>query len=225
MFRIVRTPSLVQEFFRSLTSEFHWNQADYFRDEVAAMACAEGRHTVTGLVRHLDATHHRSRYNNFLHVARWDPETLLQAAALRLLEGVKPPRDKTIYLILDETVIPKRGQKMEAVGWLHDAAGHCKVHGHQIVFAVLRVGELTIPWGLRPYVKKQDARKLGWPFRKTTELAAELIRTLKVPEGFNVVVLFDTFYLCRRVVKACREKGFAWVSCLKSNRNLARGGR
>jgi len=40
-----------------------------------------------------------------------------------------------------------------------------------------------------------------------------------------VVVLFDTFYLCRRGVKACREKRFAWVSCLKSNRNLARGGR
>jgi len=145
MLKIVRTPPSVQGFFRSLTSKFHWNHADYFKDEVTAMACAEGRHTVTDLVRHLDAKRHRSRYNNFLHVARWDPEKLLHTAALRLLQRLKQTRDRTSYLILDDTVIPKRGQKMEAVGWLHDAAGHRKILGHQTVFAVLRVGEVTLP--------------------------------------------------------------------------------
>lgn len=225
MFKIVRTPSSVDDFFRSLTSEFHWNHAGYFRDAVLAMALTEGRHTVSNLVRHLDAEHHRSRYNNFLHVARWEPEKLLHTAALGLLETVAPCGNRTLYLILDDTVIPKRGKKMEAVGWLHDATGGGKVRGHDLVFSVLRAGDATIPWGFRPYVKKQDAPKLGRPFRKVTELAAELIRTFDAPDGWDVVVLFDTFYLCQRVVNACREKKFAWVSCLKSNRVLHRGGR
>jgi len=225
MFKIVRAPSSVNDFFSSLTSEFHWDHADYFRDEVLAMALSEGRHTISNLVRHLDAEHHRSRYNNFLNVARWEPEKLLHTAALGLLETVAPPRDKTLFLILDDSVIPKRGRKMEAVGWLHDSTGGGKVRGHDLIFSVLRAGEVTIPWGFRPYVKKQDTRKLGVPFRKVTELAAELIRTFEVPDGWNVVVLFDTFYLCQRVVNACRGKGLAWVSCLKSNRILDRGGR
>jgi SRSO17 transposase len=40
-----------------------------------------------------------------------------------------------------------------------------------------------------------------------------------------VVVLFDTYYLCRTVVKACRDRGFRFASTLKSNRNLWRRGR
>jgi SRSO17 transposase len=225
MFKVGCAPSSVDDFFRSLASEFHWNHADYFRDAVLAMALSEGRHTVSNLVRHLDAEHHRSRYNNFLNVARWEPESLLHQAAVGLLQGIDPPRDKTLYLILDDTVIPKRGRKMEAVGWLHDSTRGGKVRGHDLVFSVLRAGDVTIPWGFRPYVKKQDAPKLGRPFRKVTELGADLIRSFDAPDGWDVVVLFDTFYLCQRVVNACREKGFAWVSCLKSNRVLHRGGR
>jgi len=225
MFKIVCTPSSVDDFFRSLTSEFHYNHADYFRDEVTAMAVAEGRHTVSSLVRHLDANHHRSRYNNFLHVARWDPEDLLHSAAFRLLQDLAPSKDRTIYLTIDDTVIPKRGKKMEAVGWLHDGSRHRNVRGHQIVFATLRAGGLTMPLGFRHYVKKQHAGTLHQPFRKLTELAADLIRTFEPPGGWKVVVLFDAFYLCRRVARACREKDFHWVSCLKSNRVLWRGGR
>lgn len=90
---------------------------------------------------------------------------------------------------------------------------------------MLRAGDVTIPWGFRSYVKNQDARKLGVPFCKVTELGADLIRSFDAPEGWDVVVPFDTFYLCQRGVNACREKGFAWVSSLKSNRVLHRGGR
>ena len=41
----------------------------------------------------------------------------------------------------------------------------------------------------------------------------------------NVRVLFDGYYLCRTVVKACRRRGFRFASTLKANRNLFRRGR
>jgi len=73
--------------------------------------------------------------------------------------------------------------------------------------------------------KKADCRELGIPFRKTTELAADLIGEFTPPEGVKVVALFDSYYLCKTVVKACRAKGFRFASTLKANRNLFRGGR
>jgi hypothetical protein len=56
-------------------------------------------------------------------------------------------------------------------------------------------------------------------------MAAELIRELDLPDGVKVVVLFDTFFLCPVVVRACKEKGFHFVSTLKSNRNVFKNGR
>jgi hypothetical protein len=65
---------------------------------------------------------------------------------------------------------------------------------------------------------------LGLPFLKTTELAAQLLREFKVPAGVKVMVLFDTYYLCRRVVWSCREQHFHLASTLKTNRSLFKHG-
>ncbi|HZC03073.1 MAG TPA: transposase, partial [Gammaproteobacteria bacterium] len=82
----------------------------------------------------------------------------------------------------------------------------------------------VIPFGIRLYVKKAQCAALGLPFRKTTELAAQLIRELQVPAGVQVLVLFDAYYLCHTVVKACREQKFHFASTLKSNRNPLKPG-
>jgi hypothetical protein len=56
-------------------------------------------------------------------------------------------------------------------------------------------------------------------------MAAELIGEYSAPKGVQVHVLFDSYYLCPVVVKACREKEFHFVSTLKNNRNLFQQGR
>lgn len=84
---------------------------------------------------------------------------------------------------------------------------------------------MVIPFGLRLYVKKELCPRLGIPFRRSTELAAELIWLFDLPEGMKVRVLFDSFYLCRVVLAACKEKGFSFFSTLKDNRNLLINGR
>ena len=99
------------------------------------------------------------------------------------------------------------------------------IRGHQFVTAVLRIKGHIIPWGIRLYVKKEDCRLLGCDFRKTTQLTADLIEEFQPPEGVKVIVLFDSYYLCPTVVKACRKRQFHFVSTLKSNRNLFRNGR
>lgn len=227
MFKIVRFPKNLESFFDSLESQFHWGHFEYFRTLVLLVVIAWGRRNISSLYRHLDSRNqpHRSRFNNFLNVSRWSPQVTLQLKAHELLALLNPQKGDIIELILDDSKKQKRGKKMEAVSWIHDPVSGRSIKGHQYVTAVLRFRGHVIPWGVRLYLKKEDAALLGQTFKKTTQLAADLIDEFTPPEGVQVCVLFDSYYLCPTVVKVCRKKGYRFVSTLKSNRNLYKNGR
>ena len=182
---------------------------------------------ISSLHKFLDKDHfpHRTRYNNFMNIARWEPEKLLAKKAYETLESLNLKRGETIYFILDDSKKNKRGKEMDAVGWVHDPISKKSVWGHQYIKATIYARGITIPFAVRLYVKDKDSLKLGIPFRKVTELAAEMIRSFIAPKGVKVLVLFDTYYLCPVVTKACKEKKFHYISVLKSNRNLNKRGR
>jgi SRSO17 transposase len=207
-----------------LERHFHWNHFTYFRLLVVTIACMWGRRNVANVYRYLEAPSHRTRFNNFFLVARWDPETALHQTAQELLRTLHPQPRETIYLVIDDSKKAKRGQCMEAVAKMKDPVADTYIHGHQYVCAILVCRDQVIPWGIRLYAKPQHAKALGLPFRKTTELAARLIREFKAPRGVKVMVVFDAYYLCHTVVQACREQGFRFASTLKGNRSLFKSG-
>jgi SRSO17 transposase len=227
MFKIVRLPKKIKPFFNSLDNHFHWNHFDYFQTLVVLMVFAWGRRNVSALYRHLDERKwpHRSRFNNFLNVFRWSPQNTLQLKASELINRLSPKSGDTILLIIDDSKKQKRGKHMQAVGWIKDPLSGCTIKGHQYVTATLSFRGYTIPFGIRLYLKKEDCPTLQKPFKKVTEMAAELIEELQPPADVQVRVLFDSYYLCPVVVKACRKRGFHFVSTLKSNRNLFKNGR
>jgi SRSO17 transposase len=224
MFRIIRVPCTLDKFFRPLHRHFHWDHFEYFRLLVLVMAFAWGRHNVANLYRYVDAQHHRTRFNNFFLLERWDPEAALRQKAQELLRALRPGRGETVYLIIDDSKKAKRGKMMDAIAKMKDPTTEAYIRGHQYVCAILVYRDHVIPWGIRLYVKKEQCAGLDVPFRKTTQLAAQLIRELKAPAGVKVVVLFDAYYLCRTVVQACREQHFHFASTLKSNRSLFKPG-
>jgi SRSO17 transposase len=224
MFRIIRVPSSLDKFFRPLQGHFHWDHFTYFRLLVLAMAVMWGRRNVAHVYRYLDAEHHRTRFNNFFLVERWDPEAALRQQAQVQVRGLHPGKGDILYLILDDSKKAKRGKCMDAVAKMKDSVTDAYIQGHQYVCAILVCRTQVIPWGIRLYMKPEQAKSLGLPFRKTTELAAQLIREFKAPAGVKVVVLFDAYYLCRTVVQACREQHFHFASTLKSNRSLFKPG-
>jgi hypothetical protein len=227
MFRIVRVPSKLKTFFDTLQNQFHFNHFKYFQTLVLLVAFSYGRRNIATLYRHLDSRNqaHRSRFNNFLNVGRCDYPAVLQLKAYELLKQLSPSKNETIEFILDDSKNQKRGKTMQAVGWIRDPLTGRNIRGHQYVTAIIRFRGHTIPFGIRLYIKKQDCTELGVTFKKTTELAAELISEFKPPQGVKVRVLFDSYYLCPVVVKSCRRSGFHFVSTLKSNRNLFKNGR
>jgi SRSO17 transposase len=157
-------------------------------------------------------------------VQRWDPEAALRQQARDLLQTLHPHPRETLYLIIDDSKKAKRGQAMDAVAKMKDPTIDAYIQGHQYVCGILVFRQHVIPYGIRLYVKKAHCPALGLPFRKTTEMAAQLIRELQPPAGVKVMVWFDAYYLCRTVVKACREQGFHFASTLKSHRSLYKPG-
>jgi hypothetical protein len=153
-------------------------------------------------------------------VQRWDPEAALRQKAQELLLALHPIAGETLYLVIDDSKKAKRGTQMDAVAKMKDSTTAAYIRGHQYVCAILVCRDHVIPFGIRLYVKQADCPALGLSFRKTTQLAAQLIREFKAPTGVKVVVLFDAYYLCATVVKACREQRFHFASTLKSNRRL-----
>jgi hypothetical protein len=224
MFRIIRVPAILDKFFDPLRSHFHWNHGMYFRLLVGAMACMWGRRNVANRYRYLDAEHHRTRFNNFFLVERWDPEAALRQKAQAWLRALRPSHGETIYVIIDDSKTAKRGKAMDAIAQMKDPTTAAYIRGHQDVCAILVCRDHVIPFGLRLSVNKAHGAALGLPFRKTTELAAQLIREFKPPTGGKVVVLFDAFSRCPTVVKACREPHFPVASTLKRNRRLFKHG-
>jgi hypothetical protein len=227
MFKIVRFPSKLKSFFDPLHNQFHFNHFQYFQMLVVLIAFSWGRRNITMLYRHLDSRNqpHRSRFNNFLGINRCDYAVTLQMKAYELLNLLKPGKGETIDFIIDDSKKQKRGKRMEAVGWIKDPLTGKTIRGHQFVTATVCFRGYTIPFGIRLYIKKDDCRSLGHSFKKTTQLAAELIGEFEPPQGVNVRVLFDSYYLCPVVFKECRKKGFRFVSTLKSNRNLFKNSR
>jgi hypothetical protein len=113
---------------------------------------------------------------------------------------------------------------MDAVVKMKDPVTDTYRQGHQSICAIVVGGGQVIPWGLRLYVKPQDAKALHLPFQKTTELAAHLIREFKCPGGVQVIVLFDADDLCHTVVQACRAQGCRLASTLTGHRRLFKPG-
>jgi hypothetical protein len=110
MFRIIRVRRSLDKFFRPLHHHFHWDHFEYFRLLVLVMAFTWGRHHVANLCRYLDTQHHRTRFNHFFLVQRWDPEAALQQKAQERLRALAPHPGDTVYLIRDDSKHAKRGQ-------------------------------------------------------------------------------------------------------------------
>lgn len=224
MITIGQMPRPCKRFFRPVHDRFAFDGYGHFWRLVLAITISHGAtiDRLTHLLRGPNATH-RTNHGEFLWRSDWDESWVLRQIALDTLRQLDRcgVRDKRIYFILDDTQTLKRARKMDAVGKLYHHATGTWGRGHTIVKAALHVAGVTIPWASVLYVKKEHASEVGVPYRKLTAIAASIIREADLgalSQGMNITVLFDAFYLCPAVTRACRDKGWHWIGVGKSNR-------
>jgi SRSO17 transposase len=167
---------------------------------------------------------HRTRRGAFLSRSDWDAPALVDRAASDLLRSMKPRAGEVIYLLLDDNRIAKRGSKMGWVSKIWDHKEHKFVRGHIVLFAAILFRGVVLPWRVELWKPKGQA---GTPrYRKLTHMAAAMIQALQPPvAGMKVRVLFDAFYLCPTVTRACEGRGFTFFSVASRNRNFTTDNR
>ncbi len=159
----------------------------------------------------------RSSYNWFLTEGDWDEDEIAQRKADLFFEELGLTEGNRILLIIDDTYNEKKGKHTEGVGRFFD---HSKgfIWGNSIVTSVLQANGLFIPHKAKIYVKKEDA---GTDFKTKIQIAIkDIIKPLKVPEGTEVMVVFDSWWYSAALIKSCRELGHHVTCQIKSDKKV-----
>jgi len=212
---INRLPSFVQRFFSPMQAKVSKPQFSHLWSLVLALIVNLRASRIVHLSAVTPDSGHRTRRGAFLNHSQWDAAALVHEAATDLLMSMKPRSGEVVYLILDDNRQPKRGSKMKWVTKIWDHKQQKFVRGHIIVTAAIAFRGVVLPWRMDLWKPKGHP---GPRFRKLTRIAADMIKAFVPPAGVKVRVLFDAFYLCPTVVKACETQGFSFFSVAQRNR-------
>jgi hypothetical protein len=154
---------------------------------------------------------------------------LMQSASL--LEG------EALWVSIDDSLTAKdKGTTcLQAVDWHHDhtkSVGKKQVYtnGTQHVEVRIQVGNqaYVYDWGL--YLREKTVRRLNrkrnkeqrLSFRSKYRIVRAILADLRgrLPAGFPVYVLFDSWYASNKLLKFCRRQGWHVLCAIKSNRTL-----
>jgi hypothetical protein len=164
---------------------------------------------------------HRGQLTRFMARPRWQKanhNAKLREALLRR----ESKRGQFLFLV-DATLVSQAGKKTPntySTGnrGRNPAKGR-RYNKKKIVYKRVHsftYGLLITPSGMRvpfqiPHYTKEYCQENGIEHRTTAESAADMIRTLPLPENAEVIVIGDTAYDAHVVREACDEKGYTWI--------------
>jgi hypothetical protein len=216
------------------------------RRHVLAMAdtvivCESAHKTLTTLYDLIVDAPHPSNAADCLRISPWSADDLreplreftindlMQLAGL--LEG------EALWVSIDDSLTGKdKGTTcLEAVDWHHDhtkstSKKQAYTNGTQHVEVRIQLGNqaYVYDWGL--YMREKTVRRLNRKRKKKQRLSFRtkyrIVRAIlvdlkkRLPAGFPVYVLFDSWYASNKLLKFCRRQGWHVICAIKSNRTL-----
>lgn len=218
---VERIPRFLQSTFSKHRSNFTRIGFKHIRVLVVALVINARKGKLIHLANAAPTHGHRTSHARFL-VSEWQAAGVIASQAWNIVQSMKPKAGESIYLLIDDTSIKKRGRKMHGVSKIWDQKSHGFIHGHVVIMAAIVFRGVSIPWAIDLWIPRAQA---GESYRKLNQIAASMINAFPSRFGLRVRVLFDAAYLAPPVVLACQGKGFTWFSVAARNRNLIRGGR
>jgi len=117
------------------------------------------------------------------------------------------------YLIIDDTIIEKPYSSLSPfIRYLFSTKENKAIRGIQLVVLIVVVGDMRFPLGFRIYDKSKTK----------IELALELLSFARNQLGFRKkVVLFDSWYPAKKILKRISAYGWYFVCRIKKNRKVS----
>jgi SRSO17 transposase len=231
--KINQIPRSCKRFFRRARKIVGACHSDHLVRIVILLASLHGRRSLSKFEKATGKRRSRQALSHFLTRAEWDAPELLQQSAADTLRQLGWRAGDLLYIILDDTQKRKRAKRMDAVRKLFLHAEKIYAPGHTIVGCVLLYRGVVIPYAVRLWAPEdfcRETQQLSYgekpvEFRKITELAAEMLAGVELPSPGQAIVLFDSYYLCSTVTRACKARRFPYVGVAKKNRNFFPDGR
>ena len=174
---------------------------------------------------------HRAQICRFLDRKYWRKLQLLAVLQGQML--VLESKKGRFVFILDQTLCSQQGDKTENTystgnrqrrprkGQRYSKYKHTRKRCHCFVKGLLLTPSgLRIPFR-RCYYTREYCTQKGRPYRKQTELAAEMIRELPLAEGTPVVILGDTAFDAKVIREACAKHHYTWIVPINPERVFA----
>lgn len=219
MFRLQRVPLQVELLLVELQQFFNDYQWLHFKSILLALLVTPYKSTLTGMIKVLSFGSHRSKHNEFLNDCSSLLSNLLKFYAMLILQLLKRPGE-SIYFIIDDTTNKKRGKHILAAFSFFDHASKQYIWGQQLVCAIIEYRGIVIPYAIEVYIPQGAVEKSGYPFKKKTIIASEILEKFEADKKQAVFVVADTYYAAPVIMKICRQSKYSFVSMLKTNRIL-----
>jgi hypothetical protein len=206
----------------------------------AILVCS-GKKTLSNLYHQIDGKPDPKTAADFLRESPWEREDVglgrKKAMLLQFLAFAEKLKLAKIMISLDDSTgkKDKETRHLEAVCWHHDHNDGSKkmptfVNGFVYVEIHIQIGPIGFTWDTRLYLRECIIRKLNRQrkpenrlhYRSKFALAQTMLTELAgmLPKGYQVYVLFDSWYASAKLIKFCRRHGWHVVCAIKYNRRI-----
>ena len=224
MYKLVKTPGELTPFLNEYKDLFTKPSHKSFSHMVSAISVCTKSRTVNNLHDTMSNTYEdkksRSTYDWFFNQASWNEDEVSQRKADMFFKALDLEEKYRILLIIDDTYKEKKGNCTDGVGKFFD---HSKgyVWGNNFVTSVLQCKGFFIPHIAKMYIKEEDVSTYGINFRTKPQIAFEdIIKPLKIPEGTELMIVFDSWWFSSSLIKNARELKYHITCQLKSDKKI-----
>ena len=228
-------------FITSLNPALYQPQIRHLINLVDAILVCNGKKTLSSLYRQIAGEPDPKTAADFFRESPWEREDVglgrKQGMLLQFLTFARQLGLAKIMVSLDDSTgkKDKATRHLEAVCYHHDHNDGSKskpkyVNGFVYVEIHIQIGPLGFTWDTRLYLREHIIRKLNRQrqpenrlhYRSKYALAHAMLTELAtmLPKGYQVSVLFDSWYSSAKLIKFCRRQGWQVVCAIKSNRRI-----
>jgi DDE superfamily endonuclease len=241
---IVCQDERLRQYLQSFQVLFSRPQYKHFVTVLVGLLLVKSGHTLSDIHNAVSGKNSLSSLSRFFSESPWNHQYVSQYNFLRFCKVMQTIIDEerqrkfqelkmqnrrgrrskpfvTGYLIGDDSTMSKpKGVKMQGIGKHYSSTHDKTITGHSLVQCLYTVLNRSCPLEPLIYRQKKTAEKEEVPFTSKIDLMIQQIQNFEPPSGTITHVLLDSWYNCKMIWKAARDRGFKITTGIKRNRWL-----
>ena len=188
---------------------------NFCRVELGLIAAGKKEHDLKSINQLFIDPKDQSSLNRFVTESNWNVEAVAKEGK-NLLLSESELNTNIEYKVIDDTVCRKYSSQTEMACY-NPSSTMGTVLSHDYVTSLYVNNGVCVSDGLNLYGSEKKCREKGVEFKTRVQLACELILD-HVSWAKQTIDMWDSWFMCRDTVEACRRRGHNWIGEIKSNR-------